>query len=142
MKKNHVMVIDDDNYILDIYKMMIGWTPYKSFVTTEPCANRAYDTICRKHMNGDETFPDYIVIDLRMPVMSGFDFIRKFEETFPERIGKTRFIVATSSLSQDDKTEAFTFESVKDFVIKPVSGDFLEKLVVYGYQPKVLENVG
>ncbi|HKJ78709.1 MAG TPA: response regulator, partial [Prolixibacteraceae bacterium] len=79
-------------------------------------------------------FPDYILLDLRMPEMHGFDFIREFEKSFPQRINKTVFIITTSSVIQKEKDEAFKFESVKEYIVKPIPPDYIEKLVTVGLE--------
>ncbi len=134
MKKNYILIIDDDKFSIDLYKIILGWTPYKSYVTMEGNATRAIEILNERHINSPEKFPDYILLDLHMPEMNGFEFIREFEKSFPDEKNKTKFIIITSSILRKDKELAFSFESVKDFLVKPIPRDYIEKIVVEGYQ--------
>lgn len=129
MSKNHILIVDDDNYTVDLYNMLIDWSDYKTNVITELSALKAMDKLIELHRENPEQFPEYILLDLRMPEMHGFDFIRKFEENFPQPKKNTEFIITTSSVIQKEKEKAFQFNRVTDFLIKPIPTDYLEELV-------------
>ncbi len=138
MKKNHILIVDDDNYTIELYNMLISWSPYKKYVTTQEHAVQAMKYLLDLHLNNPEVFPEYILLDLRMPEMHGFDFIRLFEENFPDRKNKTNFVITTSSVIKKDKEQAFQFDCVKDFIVKPIPGNYIEKLVT-GVLTEILE---
>ncbi len=138
MKKNNILIVDDDNYTIELYNMLISWSPYKKYVITQEHAIQAINYLSDLNTNNPAAFPDYILLDLRMPEMHGFDFIRLFEEKFPDRKSKTSFIITTSSVIKKDKEEAFRFECVKDFIVKPIPGNYIEKLVT-GVLTEILE---
>lgn len=129
MSKNYILIIDDDEYTVDLYNMMIEWSDYKSYVTTELSALKAMEKLSELNANNPDQFPDYILLDLRMPEMHGFEFLEKFEEIFPKPKKDTQFIITTSSVIQKEKEKAFRFKRVTDFIIKPIPTDLLEKLV-------------
>ncbi|HKL31338.1 MAG TPA: response regulator [Tangfeifania sp.] len=129
MSKNHILIIDDDNYTVDLYNMIIEWSDYKPYASTELSALKAMEKLTELDAENPEQFPDYILLDLRMPEMHGFDFIRKFEENFPQPKKNTEFIITTSSVIQKEKEKAFQFKRVTDFLIKPIPTDYLGKLL-------------
>lgn len=131
-KKNHVLIVDDDNYTIELYKMMIQWSDHKNFITTEISAAKALEELADLNENHSERFPRYILLDLRMPEMHGFEFIEKFGQQFPERKTSTSFIIATSSVIESDKEKSKDFEQVKEFQVKPIPDDYIEKLVMNG----------
>jgi len=139
--KHYIMAVDDDTYTISLYDMIARWTPDKSYFTTEMNADKALDTLDNIYQNSPEKFPDYILLDLRMPEMDGFEFIRKFEKNFPQRKNKTFFIITTSSIIDKDKKEAFDFDCVLDFVIKPISPDFINKLITQGHHHSLMSNI-
>lgn len=132
MKKNFVMIIDDDNYTIELYKMMMEWSENKAHVKIELSAAKAMNDLIKLEEENSGRFPDYILLDLRMPEMHGFDFIRKFEQNFPEKGNKTVFVITTSSVINKEKEDAFGFKSVKEFLVKPIPADYIEKLVTEG----------
>ena len=129
MSKNHILIIDDDNYTVDLYNMIIEWSDYKPYASTELSALKAMEKLTELDAENPEQFPDYILLDLRMPEMHGFDFIRKFEENFPQPKKNTEFIITTSSVIQKEKQKAFQFSRVTDFLIKPIPTDYLGKML-------------
>ena len=129
MSKNYILIIDDDNYTVDLYNMMIEWSDYKPYVTTELSALNAMEKLTELDAENPEQFPDFILLDLRMPEKHGFDFIREFSENFPHPKKNTRFIITTSSVIQKEKEIALQFDRVTDYLIKPIPTDYLEQLV-------------
>lgn len=135
MTKHRIMVVDDDTYTIDLYNMIISWTPYGEYLRTEKNAERALETLEGLHDNSSDGFPDFILLDLRMPEMHGFEFIRRFRERFPEKEKCTRFIITTSSVIKEERDEAENLGCVRDFLIKPIPRDYLEQLITRGLDP-------
>lgn len=127
MSKKYIMIIDDDEYTIDLYNLMIEWSDYKSYVTTELSALDAMEKLTKLNENDSDRFPDFILLDLRMPEMHGFDFLLKFDEKFPKK--NTEFIITTSSVIQKERDKAYQFERVTDYLIKPIPTDYLGKMV-------------
>lgn len=129
MGKNYILIVDDDQYTIDLYDMMIEWSDHKSYVSTEMSALRAMEKLIELDREAPDQFPDYILLDLRMPEMHGFDFIQKFREKFPNPAKNTEFIITTSSVIQKEQEKAFQLERVTDFLVKPIPTDYFNKLV-------------
>jgi CheY-like chemotaxis protein len=135
MKKHHIMIVDDDTYTIELYKLIIEWTPYRNYIRTEEDASRALEILGDLYRNDSDVFPDYILLDLKMPEMHGFEFIRRFEEDFPGKKGRTQFIITTSSMVREEEEAACRFDSVRAFLIKPLPRDYIERLVTEGFYP-------
>ena len=75
-------------------------------------------------------FPDVIFLDLRMPRMSGFEFLEAFEERFPAC--PTRVVIVTGEVQEPDKIRALSHPSVVDCIPKPVYQRDYERL----FRPK------
>ena len=66
MKKNNILIVDDDNYTIELYNMLISWSPYKKYVITQEHASAGYEITFRIFItNNPEAFPDYILLDLQ-----------------------------------------------------------------------------
>lgn len=73
-----------------------------------------------------ETFPDLVLMDLYMPVMDGFQSIKKIRET-PE-LHKTKIFTISAS-SEDFITKKFSNIGCTDYILKPViEKEILEKI--------------
>ena len=64
--------------------------------------------------------PDFILVDLKMPVMDGFEFIAQYEKQFFAAWPDTRLFVLSSSISEKDKAQALRHRPVRDFITKPI----------------------
>lgn len=126
-------MVDDDTFTNELASMVIKWTSHSKHFCVREHADEALEELQKLYENDSEKFPDYILLDLKMPGMNGFDFIRKFEEYFPDRKNKTHFIITTSSILHKDKKEAFSFNSVIDYIVKPIPGDYIENLISKGF---------
>jgi len=74
--------------------------------------------------------PDIIFLDIKMPVMDGFEFLSEFQEK--QLCPKAKIIMLTSSSRETEKKQATTFENVVDFLVKPLTklkiGQALQKV--------------
>jgi CheY-like chemotaxis protein len=78
-------------------------------------------------MNG-ETPPDVIFLDLNMPEIDGFTFLKNFEK-LPEKIlAYSKIVVLTSSNSMKDRQQAFENKNVIQFITKPLKQSDIEEL--------------
>jgi CheY-like chemotaxis protein len=70
--------------------------------------------------------PQIIVLDLKMPRMDGFDFLKWLRGT--AAFAKIPVLVFTASISREDKSRALA-EGASSYFIKPASFDALVKMV-------------
>lgn len=71
-------------------------------------------------------FPQIIVLDLKMPRMDGFEFLKWLRHT--EAFASLPVLVFTASISRDDKSRALA-EGASSFFVKPASFEALVKMV-------------
>jgi two-component system, NtrC family, response regulator HydG len=104
-----ILIIEDD---IDVQEMVIAFFRQKGFETI------GYDNpeMALKDLAKDKIKVDAIITDLKLPSMSGIDFIRKFRETDTSEIP---IIVATSNRAVETAIEAIQVGAF-DFVVKPL----------------------
>lgn len=79
--------------------------------------------------------PVLILLDINMPVMDAWGFLNEFTQL--DTGVKKHFLLSiiTSSIDSQDRQMAFSYQDVKDYITKPISGkhvtDFLTKHGLY-----------
>ncbi|MEM1136238.1 MAG: response regulator [Bacteroidota bacterium] len=82
--------------------------------------------LLKEKANKGSDLPLFILLDLLMPLMDGFDFLEIYERDFHKNAAAPNVIVLTSSLHDIDKTKALRYKCVKAYMIKPFNiGEFL-----------------
>jgi CheY-like chemotaxis protein len=73
-------------------------------------------------------FPDYIFLDIGMPVMDGFSFLDEYEKLDQELLKECKLIILTSSIAPEGKKESLKRESVAGYISKPLTEEALSAL--------------
>ncbi|MDX2281668.1 MAG: response regulator [Saprospiraceae bacterium] len=125
-----LLCVDDDKMTLMLVRLILEKANFcKTLLTAE---NGAY---ALEHFSEQQNlpmearvYPEVILLDLNMPVMSGWEFLSAFAETFPEKAPQTKIFILSSSVDPFEKDRALNHPLVVDFLPKPLNIDALEKL--------------
>ena len=88
-----------------------------------------YEESCKIYPN--QFPPSLILLDINMPAMNGFEFLEAYQSllTTQDIYPSPTVIMFTSSDEENDKEKAMRFPFVKDYLIKPLSPEKVNKLV-------------
>jgi two-component system, NarL family, nitrate/nitrite response regulator NarL len=129
IKVNKTMLIDDSDIDLFIQRRFLEVYNFSNQLVSYKSATDALNSL--KNINGQDP-PEIIFLDLNMPEVDGFQFLKSFE-TLPEKIRNTaRIVVLTSSNSSKDREDAFENKNVIQFITKPLKQsdiDLLKELI-------------
>jgi two-component system nitrate/nitrite response regulator NarL len=119
------VLIDDSDIGLFIQRRFLEVYNFSNQLFLYKSAEEALDWL--RTMNGD-TPPDVIFLDLNMPEIDGFSFLKNFVD-LPEKIkSKSKIVVLTSSNNAQDREQAFSFTNVIQFITKPLKQTDIEEL--------------
>ncbi|MEJ6981309.1 response regulator [Pedobacter sp. P351] len=69
--------------------------------------------------------PDFIFLDLNMPLMDGWQFLDKMQKKDLDH----KVVILTSSTSSDDHGESYNFPNVYSFLVKPLKPSDISTLL-------------
>ena len=71
-----------------------------------------------------------VFLDINMPGKNGWDFLDEFERMCDEIKKNCKVYMLTSSIDPSDVKKSQSYETVKDFIIKPLTKEKLSKLII------------
>jgi CheY-like chemotaxis protein len=119
-------IIDDDPvFVLLFKKIMLKIGHFEKVLNFEN-GQLALDALI-EIFNNDEPFPDIIFLDINMPIMDGWEFLKALEKyKFKEDLN---IYMVSSSIDPTEIKKSKKFKTVKRFISKPISAsDFLKNL--------------
>lgn len=114
----HILLLDDDELNNLLVKEVILDLISVKEIKTITSGWDALDYLEERKEAND--FPDFIIVDVKMPEMDGFEFLEKYEDLYYKDFKNTKVAVATSSQREFDKMKATQYPSVNLFVNKPL----------------------
>lgn len=117
-----ILLIDDEPTILEV--IQLGLSMKGCHVETAASGHQALEILKENHF-------EVILIDLKMPKMSGMDLLRRIKEL---DIGSKVFIL-TGYISDDTFQEAID-EGAAGYIIKPSSADQIIAVIEEAFQSK------
>lgn len=127
-KSVSVLLVDDDEINNFISIKLIK----KAILNTEimACLNGkfAIDQLLEIQRTDPAKLPDYILLDINMPIMNGWEFLDEYKRLNIDPLGKTKIYIISSSVFSNDINKARSYPLVKDFISKPLNVDKIVEL--------------
>lgn len=122
-----VIFIDDDIELVSVYKAILKRKQLSNYLIHFSNAKESIEYL--KTLENKTEMPNYILLDLYMPEMSGFKFLEYFEKKMNKLRDSIEIYVCTSSRKKDDRDKAMKYPFVEAYLEKPLSSDFIELLI-------------
>ncbi len=125
MKKLKVLIADDDRPAHELYNhCLLGELYEKHMVDNGEEAVKAYET----------WQPDVIILDIMMPVMSGYQALKEIRRTEKENAKPpTPILMVTALGSKSDIVDCMK-QGIQGYIVKPFRPDDLCEKVELGYK--------
>jgi CheY-like chemotaxis protein len=127
-KPINILLVDDDeinNFIsIKLIKKALGYTD----ITACLDGSYAIDQLLELQLKDPATLPDYILLDINMPRMNGWEFLEEYERLRLDPLKKSKIYIVSSSVFSNDIDKAKSYPLVKDFVSKPLNIEKIKEL--------------
>ena len=110
-----ILVVDDDPVIRHLLFRLLS---KEGFAVSLAVNGKEGLAICKKSR------PDIIILDIKMPVMDGFEFVSRFKKRFD--IQEIPVIILSAFENQQD---VFQHEGINDYIMKPFRSAHLLKKI-------------
>jgi CheY-like chemotaxis protein len=121
-----ILLVDDDEINNFISIKLIKKAISNANITACLNGRFAIDELTRIQKADPEALPDFILLDINMPIMNGWEFLDEYKRLNIDPAGKSKIYIISSSVFSNDISKARSYPLVKNFVSKPLS---VEKIV-------------
>ena len=120
------LIIDDDEVFNFLHSEIISQLDSKAEIIEYNSSVDGLNFI-NETIKNNQTLPDYIFLDIRMPEMSGLELLDELMKNPIKSFEKVKIFVVTSSLDDRDKQRALSFPIVSGFLIKMITLETLKE---------------
>jgi CheY-like chemotaxis protein len=125
-----VMLVDDNDTDNFISRRIIEITNFAREVEIKNSGKSALEYL-ETYKNVPERLPEYIFLDINMPIVDGFVFLYEFERFQESLRNKCKVIILSSSDNKRDINKIVNNANVIKFITKPLTETALEEIKVY-----------
>jgi len=126
MKLNCILLIDDDRICNYLHEKIIRRLNLSEKILSASNGLEALKII-QEYYSQHHVPPELILLDLKMPVMDGFEFLKKFQEKFPKLISQTQINIITTSGHPSDVQKISRLRNIS-FYIKPLTDEKIKMI--------------
>jgi response regulator of citrate/malate metabolism len=127
-KIGNLWIIDDDPMASFYIKRLAELGELANIITIFDKARGAMDHLLH-HRSSEEHLPDVILLDIYMPEMDGWTFLKVFADTVDQFAKPIDIFIISSSDHLKDINKARSIPHVKAYLQKPVTMKVLKELV-------------
>lgn len=127
-KYENVLLIDDNELDNFINQKMIEANHFSGRIYTNTSAISAIEflnNLLVMHPSPDKLWPEVIFIDINMPLIDGFQFVKQFNNAFRKNMPDTKLVILTSSVYHEDRVKAKEISTEMIFLNKPLNASAL-----------------
>jgi CheY-like chemotaxis protein len=124
-----VLIIDDDEISNFITESILEQSNKVKEIDVVMSADEGIKLLTKLASKGANHLPSLILLDIKMPVKSGWDFLNEYKALADIDRSKIVIVMLSSSVYPDDVHKANTFEEVAGYLSKPITLDKVEEVV-------------
>ena len=127
---NLIMLVDDDLTTNLYNEIIIQDLNITDEIEVFQNGKLALDYLTTLNEEGKYPQPEILFLDINMPIMNGWEFLEQHDKLQQNQKAIIILAMLTSSVNPEDKVRALKFNSVKEFINKPLIEENLEELII------------
>lgn len=126
MAKPRLLIIDDSDIDNSYIELLIDVESIEVDFVIQSNGIHGLAYLEEKMVNN---FPHFILVDINMPLMNGFEFIKEYEERFYQKFPDSKIYVMSSTRRLSEIEEAKKSKVVDDFIEKPITKIHFDRIL-------------
>lgn len=127
-KIKHVCVIDDDELFQFVMRQHFERLGLVECIHKFTDGEQGLNYI-KSHLDNPDELPDLILLDVNMPFMDGWQFMREFVQISLPADKHIRVYILTSSTHESDLERAKEFPTLSGYLVKPIGKNIIRELL-------------
>jgi CheY-like chemotaxis protein len=127
-KVKHVCIVDDDELFQFVMRQHFERLELVEHIHKFTDGEQALNYIKSK-LDDPEELPDLILLDVNMPYMDGWQFMREFVQLSLPENKQIRIYILTSSTHESDLQRAKEFPGLSGYLVKPIGKNIIRELL-------------
>ena len=127
-KLDYILLIDDDEATNFFNQIVLEEAGVAKQIKIVESGQEALEFLQTKE-NGNYPRPELIFLDINMPGMDGWDFLKAYADLSDEYKGNIIVVMLTTSLNPEDKEKANSMPDVTSFQNKPLTQAKIDEII-------------
>ncbi|WP_158642964.1 response regulator [Mucilaginibacter ginsenosidivorax] len=123
-----IMVIDDGELDSIIFKLVVKRVLHNSNIESCNSGLTAINRLKFLIEKQPNELPDYIFLDIMMPLMDGWEFLLEYKKLKIEPIYKSKIYMLSSSIDRDNILKSLSNPWVEAYLAKPIDVPTLKSI--------------
>jgi len=125
-----IFVIDDSKLDIFVFKLIVGQALKGVEINVFYNGETALNALLEITVNNPQNLPKYIFLDLKMPVMDGWQFLEEFHRLNIDPFNNTQIHVLTSTVFHSEIERCRYNPLIASYLPKPIIWDQLKSIFV------------
>jgi CheY-like chemotaxis protein len=126
-----VLIVNDNELLLMIARKMIEISNFAKEIITATDgleALKVFDDLLENEADPSSKAPEFMFLDLHMPNMNGWEFLKVFTEKYSAHFPNVRVAILSASVEMEEILMLLKYPIVVDFVATPICEEVLENV--------------
>lgn len=127
-KFNSILLVEDDAITTLVCERIIKMDNFANEVITKVNGLEALNYLKDCVINNNATIPEVIFLDINMPILNGWDFLKEFEQIKHQLTTIPKIYILSSTVDPEDFKKANQFSTFKGTISKPLTKEHLQTI--------------